>query len=190
MEESFFRQLLSRSANTVLDQHTLAKGADYLRRGRVREVWYERSSDAGTLFGSVQGREANAYTAAILIGLNGGKPRFDTQCTCPLEGECKHVAAIALKMLGTRGEISDPAPPVNGARTDPGAWKPWFDALSAQPKQGEARSWNLHQERDRIPEPLREKLRQLEEIRGDRDEGRNRPATDSRRSENGPRGRD
>ena len=136
MEESFFRQLLSRSANTVLDQHTLAKGADYLRRGRVREVWYERSSDAGTLFGSVQGREANAYTAAILIGLNGGKPRFDTQCTCPLEGECKHVAAIALKMLGTRGEISDPAPPVNGARTDPGAWKPWFDALSAQPKQG------------------------------------------------------
>ena len=62
--------------------------------------------------------------------------------------------------------------------------------FSAQPKQGEARSWNLHQERDRIPEPLREKLRQLEEIRGDRDEGRNRPATDSRRSENGPRGRD
>lgn len=62
--------------------------------------------------------------------------------------------------------------------------------FSAQPKEGEARSWNLHQERDRIPEPLREKLRQLEEIRGDRDEARNRPPVDGRKPENGPRGRD
>jgi superfamily II DNA or RNA helicase len=134
MEESFFRQLLSRSANTVLDQHTLAKGADYLRKGRVREIWYERSRDAGTLFGAVQGRETTPYTAAILIGLNGGKPRFDTQCTCPLEGECKHVAAIALKMLGARSGFSDANGSAAPSRTDPGAWKPWFDAFSTQPK--------------------------------------------------------
>ncbi len=134
MEESFFRQLLSRSANAVLDQHTLAKGADYVRRGRVREIWYEKADDAGTLFGAVQGRESSPYTAAILIGLNGGKPKFDTQCTCPLEGECKHVAAIALKMLGARAEaFGNSAPAVQG-RSDAGAWKPWFDALSAGPK--------------------------------------------------------
>ncbi|MBX3699351.1 MAG: DEAD/DEAH box helicase [Dokdonella sp.] len=133
MEESFFRQLLSRSANAVLDQHTLAKGADYVRRGRVREVWYERSDDAGTLFGAVQGREPEPYTAAILIGLNGGKPKFDTQCTCPLEGECKHVAAIALKMLGARSEAYNPTP-ATAPRADLGAWKPWFDALSAHPR--------------------------------------------------------
>ncbi|HMM65991.1 MAG TPA: DEAD/DEAH box helicase [Dokdonella sp.] len=134
MEESFFRQLLSRSANAVLDQHTLAKGADYVRRGRVREIWYEKADDAGTLFGAVQGREANPYTAAILIGLNGGKPKFDTQCTCPLEGECKHVAAIALKMLGARAEAFENSAPVVQGRSDAGAWKPWFDALSAGPK--------------------------------------------------------
>lgn len=61
--------------------------------------------------------------------------------------------------------------------------------FSAQPREGEARSWKLPEEHDRIPEPLRDKLRQLEEIRGDRDEGRNRPPADGRIPENGPRGR-
>lgn len=62
--------------------------------------------------------------------------------------------------------------------------------FSAQPRDGEARSWNLPAELERIPEPLRAKLRQLEEIRGDRDEGRNRPPAGERTDENGPRGRD
>ncbi|MFZ1390157.1 MAG: DEAD/DEAH box helicase [Dokdonella sp.] len=134
MEESLFRQLLSRSANTVLDQPTLAKGADYLRRGRVRELWYERAEDSGTLFGAIQGRDVEPYTAAILISLNGGRPKFDTQCTCPLEGECKHVAAIALKMLGARASAYDNFTPPASPRSDVGAWKPWFDALDAKPK--------------------------------------------------------
>jgi hypothetical protein len=62
--------------------------------------------------------------------------------------------------------------------------------FSAQPREGEARSWNLPEEQDRIPEPLREKLRQLEEIRGDRDERRNRPPADGRKPDNRPRGHD
>lgn len=62
--------------------------------------------------------------------------------------------------------------------------------FSAQPREGEARSWNLPAELERIPEPLRDKLRQLEEIRGDRDEGRNRPPAEGRKPEHGPRGRD
>ena len=99
MEESLFRQLLSHRANSLLDQATLAKGADYLRHGRVREIRYEADDESGTLFGAIQGREPTPYSAAILIDLNGGKPRIDTRCTCPLQGECKHVAAIALKML-------------------------------------------------------------------------------------------
>ncbi|MEZ5460193.1 SNF2-related protein [Dokdonella sp.] len=134
MEESVFRQLLSRSANAVLDQHTLAKGAEYLRRGRVREIWYESLGQAGTLFGSIQGRDTSPYTAAILIGINGGKPKFDTQCTCPLEGECKHVAAIALKMLGNGSEPLEARPVATPGRGDLGAWKPWFDSFSDPPK--------------------------------------------------------
>lgn len=134
MDESLFRQLLSRSTHSVLDQPTLAKGADYLRRSRVREIWYESTNDAGTLFGSVQGREQDPYTAAILIGLNGGKPRFATQCTCPLEGECKHVAAVALKLLGGRASALESSKPAGATSNGPAAWKPWFDAINADPK--------------------------------------------------------
>jgi hypothetical protein len=61
--------------------------------------------------------------------------------------------------------------------------------FSVQPKDGEVRSWNLPQEHDRIPEPLRDKLRQLEEIRGDRAEGRNRSPAESRNPEKDPRDR-
>lgn len=78
-----FRQLLSHRANSLLDQATLAKGADYLRHGRVREIRYEADDESGTLFGAIQGREPTPYSAAILIDLNGGKPRIDTRCTCP-----------------------------------------------------------------------------------------------------------
>ena len=80
MEESLFRQLLSHRANSLLDQATLAKGADYLRHGRVREIRYEADDESGTLFGAIQGREPTPYSAAILIALNGGTPRIDTRC--------------------------------------------------------------------------------------------------------------
>lgn len=129
MDESFFRQLLSRSTNSVLDQHTLAKGADYVRRGRVREIWYEDSDDSGTLFGKVQGSEYEPYLSGVRITLNGGRPKLDTQCTCPLEGECKHVAAIVLKVLGAQATSFEQLDNSVAPRTDLGAWKPWFDAF-------------------------------------------------------------
>jgi len=74
--------------------------------------------------------------------------------------------------------------------------------FSATPRDGEQRSWNLNDERERreIPEPLRDKLRQLEELRRDsqgappfggefrEDEG-NRPPPERRSSSSGPRDR-
>jgi len=130
MDETLFRQLLSRNAASVLDKRTLDKGADYLRRGRVREVWFNQDHDAGIALGVVQGSAFDPYTAGIRIAANGGRPSIDTQCTCPLEGECKHVAAVALKVLGARVpdftiEANTPSKP------DLGAWKTWFDSLEA-----------------------------------------------------------
>lgn len=76
--------------------------------------------------------------------------------------------------------------------------------FTAHPKEGEARSWNLDREEDRrgIPEPMREKLRLLEEIRQDHhhheagqrgNSGKEgiRVPNDRRKEYNaGPRGRD
>ncbi|HEY0229688.1 MAG TPA: DEAD/DEAH box helicase [Dokdonella sp.] len=129
MEESLFRHLLSRHAGAALDRHTLAKGADYLRRGRVREVWYHADAvDTGSLLGKVQGSAAQPYTAGIRIHANGSRPRFDTHCTCPLEGECKHVAAIALKELGTRTS-GDAAAGSAPSQPSLGPWAAWLDAF-------------------------------------------------------------
>jgi hypothetical protein len=61
--------------------------------------------------------------------------------------------------------------------------------FTAQPREGESSVWDLREGRERIPEPLREKLRQLEEIRGDREENRIRESESGRNKENDPRDR-
>jgi hypothetical protein len=121
-----FRQLLSHRANSLLDQATRQ---GWIGHGRREIRGYDES---GTLFGAIQGREPTPYSAAILIDLNGGKPRIDTRCTCPLQGECKHVAAIALKMLGGRQAAESNPPQVADARSQASAWKPWFESLETR----------------------------------------------------------
>lgn len=132
MDESTFRQLLSRHAAAVLDPHTLAKGADYLRRGRVREIWYSAdAAGAGALFGRVQGSARQPYTAGIHIEVNGdARARLRTHCTCPLGGDCKHVATIALKELDARGlpVLAPPDPPPVPLL---GPWASWLETLEA-----------------------------------------------------------
>ncbi|MEP7043066.1 MAG: DEAD/DEAH box helicase [Dokdonella sp.] len=130
MEESLFRHLLSRHAGSALDRHTLAKGADYLRRGRVRDVWYHNdAADTGSLLGRVQGSAPLPYTAGIRIHANGSRPRLDTHCTCPLEGECKHVAAIALKELGAHTSTDASSNPLGAKPPTLGPWAAWLDAF-------------------------------------------------------------
>ncbi|MBN8482845.1 MAG: hypothetical protein J0L88_14775, partial [Xanthomonadales bacterium] len=132
MDESLYRQLLSRSVTSVLDRPTLDKGADYLRQGRVREIRFNRDGgDGGILLGSVKGSEPQPYTVGIRIAVNGGRPHVDTQCTCPLEGECKHVAAIALKMLGARPTDLPPVDARTPKGADLGPWRTWFESLEA-----------------------------------------------------------
>ncbi len=130
MDETLFRQLLSRSAASVLDRRTLDKGAEYLRGGRVRDIWFRQDAGAGMAFGAVKGTESEPYTAGIRIAVSGGRPHVDTQCTCPLEGECKHVAAVALKVLGARVPDATPESPTSG-KPDLGPWKRWFESLEA-----------------------------------------------------------
>ena len=132
MDESLFRQLLTRSVTAVLDRSTLDKGADYVRQGRVRALRYSSDEDAaGILIGQVDGTAKQPYTSGVRIALNGGRPHIDTQCTCPLEGECKHVAAITLKMLGARLPDLEPSDTRPHKGVDLGAWRRWFESLEA-----------------------------------------------------------
>ncbi len=126
MDESTFQQLLAGQAGAALDRLTLAKGADYLRKGRVQDIWYRSPREnVGALVGAVQGSAPEPYMAGVRLILNGdASPHLDTHCTCPLRGACKHVAAIVLRAL----ERADASAPETVA-PQLGAWDRWLDAL-------------------------------------------------------------
>ncbi len=130
MDEGRFRHLLAQHIDDVLDGHTLNKGADYLRRGRVRKIWYQdEGADSGCQLGLVQGADATPYTASVRIRTRGEDVDVYSYCTCPLEFECKHVAAVVLKALGDNLQIPSavPAP----ATPQLGAWANWLREVAA-----------------------------------------------------------
>ena len=133
MDETTFRQLLSRHVGSLLDSRTLEKGADYLKRGRVLRLHYEVGERAGALIGMVKGSEREPYAAGVRIRVDDAQVRLDSYCTCPMEVACNHVAATVLRALRSdlqRGEIP--------ATAQLGAWKYWLDALRAPPPPGAA----------------------------------------------------
>ncbi|MFC5489209.1 DEAD/DEAH box helicase [Dokdonella soli] len=128
MDEATFRQLLSRHVARLLDARTLAKGADYLRHGRVLGTHYEAGDDGGALIGMVRDGAIDPYVAGVRLKQDGERVELDSYCTCPLASACKHVAATALSAM--RGDLQRPVvglapPPVPQL----GAWKHWLDAL-------------------------------------------------------------
>ncbi|MFI4970557.1 MAG: SWIM zinc finger domain-containing protein, partial [Lysobacterales bacterium] len=139
MDETTFRQLLSRHVSELLDANTLSKGADYMRRGHVLATHYEGGDEEGALIGTVRGSAPDPYAAGVRIVRVGGRVKLDSYCTCPMEYACKHVAATALYEM--RGKPIRPVavspPPVPQL----GAWKNWLDALHVVAAQnGAARS--------------------------------------------------
>ncbi len=129
MDESVFRQLLSRHLGTRLGRPTLAKGAAYVRTGRVRSMDYVSTREhQGRLSGHVQGSAATPYLAAVDLSRRDDEARVDTHCTCPVGRDCKHVAAIVLAELeNAPAAQAEPAPPQLGL------WAGWLDALDAKP---------------------------------------------------------
>jgi superfamily II DNA or RNA helicase len=140
VDEATFRQLLFRNIEHLLDRRTLDKGADYLRQGRVLETAYEPDTRGCTLTGVVRGSaRAHPYFVEIRLSRpdnNDDRISMYSDCTCPLETDCEHVAAVALsKLCGHL--IADAAPP---PAPQLGAWKHWLEALQSAPPavQGQA----------------------------------------------------
>ena len=101
-----------------LDRDTFRRGTDYARNGRVlRCLW---SPDAGSLVGSVRGNRGRAYATTVHLvrgpadtwTLKGGR------CSCPMQVDCKHVAALVVTAAG-----SDQTPTVHAT------WQQSLEAL-------------------------------------------------------------
>ena len=84
-----------------LGRDTFRRGTDYARNGWVlRCLW---SPDAGSLVGSVRGSHGRSYATTVHLAhgpagtwvLKGGR------CSCPMQVDCKHVAALLITAAGT-----------------------------------------------------------------------------------------
>ena len=96
----------------------------------------------------VQGTAAMPYRVSVELAPNGGNPPTRLQCSCPVGGHCKHVAAALLKTVALR-ERKDQATP---------AALEWIEALrqlaggparrTAAPKLRQRLFWVLGYEAD------------------------------------------
>jgi superfamily II DNA or RNA helicase len=104
----------------ALGEATYEKGREYQRMGNARLI--AGDLDSSSVRGEVQGSRRAAYKVSVQMGraLRGGPegqgfPVFVTRCTCPLGGDCKHVAALLLQILAKQeGGAHSEASPVSG----------------------------------------------------------------------------
>jgi len=130
MDETRFHDLLARHWTTLFDQRTIERGLDYLRRGNVLGTHYESMEREGVLVGMVAGSARDPYAACVRIEWDGQQARLDSYCSCPLEFECKHVAATVLYELKGKPD-GQPRTELDPPTAQLGAWKAWLDGLRA-----------------------------------------------------------
>src|SRR4051812_39869512 len=81
-----------------LGDHTVAKARSV---GAVTHVeWH-----GAVLSGDVQGTQARPYRTRVRFRTDGGSPWAQSDCTCPVGRDCKHVAALLLAELEYHDEM-------------------------------------------------------------------------------------
>ncbi|MBD8659745.1 DEAD/DEAH box helicase [Frigoribacterium sp. CFBP 8754] len=135
-----------------------AKGRQYSREDRVRDITYDPVDQVVT--GTVRGSAAEPYRCEIVLQPTRGeqsRPSRST-CTCPLGGDCKHVAAVLLANnaaalappaaapLGDDGDL--PSPRAGGGATgdaapSPDDWRARLGGLTGRPAPRDARTTSM-----------------------------------------------
>ena len=91
-------------ARSTSGAHTLDAGRRYQREARARVI---AIGDKGRrIEGEVRGTAPYPYRQSIIaepMRYSGGGTRFTSMCTCPVGGQCKHVAAVLFQLLADEG---------------------------------------------------------------------------------------
>ena len=118
------------SVHSRLGVDTYRRGLEYARDGRVvRCLW---NPDAGSLVGNVRGNRGCTYATTVQLSPD----LADTWtvdiglCSCPMQVDCKHVAAVVIAVTG----ITKTGPTRAGQRAAPmrpapSVWRQSLDAL-------------------------------------------------------------
>jgi superfamily II DNA or RNA helicase len=104
------------------------RGAAYARQGRVLQL---RTQDDGTtLLAKVRGSGPTPYSVVISAGDDGlGLIWWTGDCSCPIGGDCKHVAAVL-----QAARAASPAPPA----PPPSTWERTLAGLLPVPEAAKA----------------------------------------------------
>ncbi|MCV7125638.1 DEAD/DEAH box helicase [Mycobacterium lacus] len=116
-------------AHSRLGADTYRRGLDYARGGRVvRCLW---DPDEGSLVGNVRGNGSRTYTTTAQLSADFADIwSLDIGlCTCPMQVDCKHVAAIMIAATGTAKTRTHRVSPTPAAPRAPSAWRQSLDAL-------------------------------------------------------------
>ncbi len=88
------------SIATYFDSHTASKGKIYFDMGRVLSCRYEGPDDTeyAVIEGQVQGTRSSPYSVIIIFDPDNDEV-ISSDCSCPVEIDCKHGAALMYKLL-------------------------------------------------------------------------------------------
>jgi superfamily II DNA or RNA helicase len=142
------------------------RGRNYARAGRVLEASW--SPALNTFSGYVAGNAAHPYRCSVTMasGANGRSRPIQSTCSCPMQQDCKHVAATLLESNADQiAELpaTDPSfrerggPKSTQDRTPQPAWK---DAVAAPTNQPAARRSGLAHPTETTPLGLLFELRE------------------------------
>ena len=84
----------------AFDAGTLSRGKRYAETGHVWEL--ELLGDA--IAGAVSGSDDSVYEQDVRWKKDGGRIRFEGNCSCPVGYNCKHVVALLFDYLDTPPE--------------------------------------------------------------------------------------
>jgi hypothetical protein len=142
-----------RTLRRVLDPGTVARGISYANQGRVHDRRYDPARNRYAAL--VQGTREDPYAVEVKLAREGGWFRVEGQCACPMEYNCKHVAAVLVDALRNQdaeaAEGSSAAAPATPKPAMPEGTQLWLRmtreaARAAAPGTGRAEPtrWQLH----------------------------------------------
>jgi hypothetical protein len=106
------------------DSGTYGRGRSYAQNGKVRAL--ALAADATLIDSKVSGSGGQVYRQSIGMVMRRNSIRFEGDCSCPMEFNCKHVVAVLLRYL----DQMPGAPSVHGAEPAlPYALSAWLNQL-------------------------------------------------------------
>ena len=104
MRDDNFLRLL----RPFFDDTTLERGLDYARRGLVRVTATRTRDDSTQIKATCEGSSSDPYEQRMEVIIVSGRVAnvVNSQCTCPMTSDCKHVVAAITTWLDSQQERS------------------------------------------------------------------------------------